>query len=128
MSEKFLPIFMKIDWGDGSYNTYDNDVFVKSRDKINIFKISPILTNTYIKEYYPSDSALYKNLTAQILIEYSNGDHTWVTIPINIRSYDYFESIYDLNIVNTNILPVSSNSLAYQLKTSEGGFIIELSN
>ena len=126
LSEKVLPIFLKVDWGDGNDNIYDNDIYVQSRDKVNIFTISPVLTDTYFKEYYPSETSLYKSLTAQVLVDYSNGDKTWIKIPIRIRTYDYFESIYDMTLTNTNILPLSTNNKEHQVIIDAGGFLVEL--
>ena len=123
LNEKVLPIYLQIDWGFGNVLTYDNNIYESGNP---IYKFSPILTNTYSYEYYPSSTAMYKSLSAQILVRYSNGDYTWFVIPIRIRSYDYSESIKDLDLINTNILPNDSNTSEHQLKTSEGGFIIEL--
>jgi hypothetical protein len=125
LSEKVLPIFLKIDWGDGRSQTFNNDVFKTGRENINIFKYSPLLTQIYSNEYYPSETSLYKSLTAQFLVNYSNGEFSWFVIPISIRSYDYFESIYDLQLINTNILPDITNPKEHQFKTDAGSFIID---
>jgi len=128
LSEKIIPINLKVDWGDGNSELYDNDIFVNSRDQVNIFRVSPLLTKIYEKDYFPSSTALYKNLTAQISVNYSNGDVGWFIIPIAIRSYDYFESIYDLKTYNCNILPISANSSEYQFITHIGKYVVELSD
>lgn len=126
LSENNLPIYLKIDWGDGKSEIFDNNIYVQSRDQINIFNYSPLLTQTFTHIYYPSETSLYKSLSAQVFVHYSNGDNTWFVIPINIRTYDYFESIYDLKLVNTNILPLSTNIKQHQFITGKDGFTVEL--
>jgi hypothetical protein len=126
LSEKNLPLYLKIDWGDGNSEIFDNDLYVKSRDKINIFNYSPLFTETFTHEYYPSATSLYKSLTAQVFVNYSNGDNSWFIIPIKIRTYDYFESIYNMTLINTNILPLSTNDKQHQFITDKDGFTIEL--
>lgn len=126
VNEVILPVFLKIDWGDGTSESFDNDLFQQGRTKVNIFRFSSILTETYSKDYYPSNTALYKSLTAQVFIDYSNGNNVWFLIPIKIRTYDYFESIYDLKLTNTNILPYAGNPTTHQLITGKDGTIIEV--
>lgn len=126
INEIILPMFLTIDWGDGIVESYDNDLYQQGRTKVNVFKFSSVLTETYTKEYYPSETTLYKNLTAQVLIDYTNGDAVWFLIPIQIRTSDYFESIYDLKLINTNILPYEGNPTSHQFITEKGGYGIEL--
>ncbi len=126
IDETFLPMYLKIDWGFGNPILFDNNVYREGNNLINVVKYSPILTDTYSYEYYPSSTALYKSLSAQVLIRYVNGDVSWIVIPIKIRTYGYSESIGDLTLINTNILPVEDNLSEHQLKTSVGGYVIDL--
>ncbi len=126
VDEKILPIYVTIDWGDGNRESHDNNVYIQGRENINIFKQNPVLSNIYTNQYYPSETALYRSLSAQVLIYYANGQKAWFICPISIRTYDYFESIGDIEIINTNLLPVNDNGIEYQLKTSEGHFTLEL--
>lgn len=126
INETILPAFLKIDWGDGNSQIFDNDLLRFGNNTVNILKFSPLLTDTYSKTYYPSSTSLYKSLTAQVLVNYINNDTVWIIIPIEIRTNDYFESIYDLNLINTNILPQESNTKEHQFITGSGGFLIEL--
>lgn len=127
VTESIVPIYAKIDWGDGEKPVvYDNDIYRLSQDTNNLFKFSPLLNNLYKHEYYPSTYALYKNLSAQVLINYSNGDKSWFIIPIEIRTYDHIESMGDINLINSNILPLSNNPIEYQLKALKNNQIIEL--
>jgi len=128
MDESFIPISIQIDWGDGNIDFYDNNVNIQDLTIVNNFNISPIFLNTYTHKYYPSINSLYKTLSGQILINYSNFDQSWVIFPIKIRTYDYFESIYDLKLVNTNILPYNNNPKQHQLITDVGKFLVEVRN
>ncbi len=124
--EPVLPVYVKIDWGIGNSTLYDNNIYRTGSNQINILKYSPILTNTYYNDYYPSETALYKSLSGQVLIRYSNGDITYIVIPIRIRTYGYSESIGDLTLINTNILPIENNISEHHLKTAVDGFILDL--
>lgn len=126
ISEKILPMYITIDWGDGKeLEIYDNNIYVKGRVN-NPLKLSPVLLRSYNYNYYPSSHALYKSLSAQVLINYINGDESWFVIPIQIRTYDYLESLGDLKLLNTNILPISGNPVEYQLMATKNNQIIEL--
>ncbi len=124
--EPVLPVYVKIDWGIGDSVLYDNNIYRTGSNQINIVRYSPILTDTYSNDYYPSETALYKSLSGQVLIRYSNGDITYIVIPIRIRTYGYSESIGDLTLINTNILPIETNVSEHQLKTAVDGYILDL--
>lgn len=125
--ESIIPNYVKINWGlTVDSIIYDNDVYSSGRDDINTLRFSKVLNDTYSFEYYPSSTSLYKNLSAQVLVNYTNGDNAWFIIPIQIRTYDYFESIGDIKLINTNILPLSGNPLEYQLASTNDNQLIEL--
>jgi hypothetical protein len=123
ITERIIPINIQIDWGDGVIENFDKNNI--SLTTINVFKFSPLLLQTYTHIYTPSETSLYKSLSAQIIINYCNGDYTWFVIPIKIRTYDYFESIGDILIQNTNIMPID-NVKEHQMIISKGGYTIEL--
>lgn len=125
INEDIPPTNIQFDWGDGNIENFD----VNSIEPIgiNIFKLSPLLKDGYIHIYYPSETALYKSLSAQILIHYCNGQYAWFIQPIKIRTFDYFESIGDMDLVNTTILP-SNNTKEYQLLTHKNQYAIELTD
>ena len=100
--ERTLPIYMKIDWGDGDVQIYNNNIYDSAIN--SIIRYSPLLTNVYTKQYYPSATSLYKTLSAQLLINYSDGHYSWFIIPLKIRTYDYFDSIGDIKLQNTSII------------------------
>jgi len=113
-----------IDWGDTPPEVYDISNIYNSSNIILTSTSQPLL-GTYTHEYFPSSYALYKSLFAQILVNYSNGNYCWFIIPIKIRTYDYFESIYDMTLINTNILPSERNLKEHQFITAVGGYSLE---
>lgn len=125
INEDVPPTNVQFDWGDGLIENFDvNSIFPEG---INIFKMSPLLKDGYTHIYYPSETALYKSLSAQVLIHYCNGRYAWFIQPIRIRTFDYFESIGDLSLINTNIYPIG-NTKEHQLMTHKNQYAIELSS
>lgn len=126
ISERIIPIYVKMNWGDGNEEQYDTNNIYSKDGVVNPLKFSPLLSQTYNHEYFPSETSLYKSLSAQFLVEFSDGNYCWFVQPIEIKTYDYFESIEDLKILNFNILPDELNSKEYQFKTKKDGYLIEL--
>lgn len=130
ITEEFIPTYLKIDWGDGSTDTYNNSLYKNYREvsilnEVLYGKYSSIFAETINHIYYPSSSARYKSLSAQVLIEYSDGNYSWFVIPIKIITGDYFETIFDLKHVGVNLLPLSANTKLHTFSTDAGGFLIE---
>lgn len=126
VNEKTLPIYLKINWGVGTSVLYDNDVSRLDSNSLNLLSYSPLFNKTYSFEYYPSKTALYRDLSAQLLIKYADGNYTWIVIPIRVKTSGYTDSVGDLTLINTNILPKEGNTAEHQLKTSVDGYLIEL--
>ena len=128
--EDVLPISLQINWGDNNILYYDNDLY-KIYKKESIIpeviygKFSKILQNTYSFEYYPSKTATYKKMTAQFLLKYTNKDTTLITIPIEIRSADYFESVYDMKLISSHVLP-DDGVKTHKFLTKKGKYIVEV--
>ncbi len=131
--ESYIPLGMDVDWGDGKVIHFDNNTYKNYRtqsiiNEVLYGKVSSIFQNEYNNVYYPPEHTLFKNLSAQFYIKYSNGDRAWFIIPIEIRSYDYFEAIYDMKIIDTTILPLTSNNKKHTFATEKDGYIIEAYN
>lgn len=123
---------VRVDWGDGS-DIYENDGshrMIYREDSIidevlyGVDNIQAINHHTY----KPATDTLYKLLTAQAAVEYSNGDMSIFNIPISVKAEGFYDVIDDLNIVDTNIIDVESNNINYILSTLGDGYIIETSN
>lgn len=128
--EGALPLFLTINWGDGEtlrlQGSFTKDYRVESIiPEILYNKFSSLLSNDRNHLYYPSTFARYKKLSAEINIEYINGDICSIIQPIKIITADYFESIGDIKHIHTNILQVSGNNKQYIFSVDKGGFLIE---
>jgi hypothetical protein len=127
MNETILPLFLKIDWGFGDTIIYDNNIYkIGKTQSIIDGHYSPLFMDTYSNVYYPAPDSLSASLSAQVLVNYANGHVSYFLIPIIVKTYNYSQSIGDLTLINTNILPVEGNLSEHQLKTLSGGYIIEI--
>lgn len=130
ISEILYPTRLKINWGDGTidhfYNKFVKDYKVDSIIPEILYNKTSTITLTPVSHlYYPSKTARYKKLSAEVYFEYFNGDVCSIVQPLNIITSDYFESIGDLKHIHTNILPLSSNNKQFIFSTEKGGFLIE---
>lgn len=128
--EDVYPGSVHIDWGDGYTESISNEFFKRYREtsiinEVIYGKFTKIPTTTYSHTFYPSATALYKSTTAQIRIDYVNGSNYTFNVPITIRSGDYYETIFDLDLVSTAIMPLSSNIKSYTFATEQGSYILE---
>ena len=127
IDKTYLPFFLKIDWGFNNPIIIENDIYNDITNQILESNFNNVLFKDEISyEYYPSSTSLYKKLSAQVLVKYSNSEYSYFIVPISIRTYGYTESIGDMELLNTNILPTSDNNAEHQIKTSSSGYIIEL--
>lgn len=121
LNKSIMPIYVQIDWGFGDVLTFDNNI--DSQQPSNFI---PVFTELYSTIYYPSPTSLYLNLSAQVLVRYATGDIAWFIIPIKIRTYGFSESVGDLTLINTNILPVEENLSEHQFRTSQNDYIVSV--
>jgi hypothetical protein len=120
--DDILPLYIKIVWGDGKITIEQNNIFETGRENSHLLNPNPVFTKTYTHEFFPSGSSLYKLLSAYVYVEYSNGDQSIFTLPITIRTYDVFDSLEDIKILNCNL--IDGNKIEYQLLSKNG--IIEI--
>lgn len=128
--EDILPTSLKINWGDNNILYYDNDLYKLYRKESIIpevlyGKFSKIFQTTYSFDYYPSKIATYKQMTSQFLIKYTNKDTTLITIPILIKSSEYFDSVYDIKLISSQILP-EDGFKSHKFLTHNGSYIAEV--
>lgn len=129
LSEIYLPLCFKIDWGDGVSETFQNDLF-KDYTKDSIIsevlygKFSPLFARTFSHRYLPSISSNTKSITAILVMVYPNDNSNTFTIPITISTYDYFEAVGDIKLKNTNI--TEDGNKEHQFITEIGGSLIEI--
>ena len=130
--EDVLPLSLKINWGDDNILYYDNDLYKNYRtesviNEIIYGKFSKILQQEYSFDYYPSTTHTYKRTKVQFLIEYTNNNKSLITLPIEIRSSDYFESVGDIKMISTHVIP-EDNIKLHKFITDKYNYIVETSN
>lgn len=130
--EDVLPLSLKINWGDDNILYYDNDMYKNYRNEsiineIIYGKFSKILQQEYSFDYYPSTTHTYKRTKVQFLIEYTNNNKSLITLPIEIRSSDYFESVGDIKMISTHVIP-EDNIKLHKFITDKYNYIVETSN
>jgi hypothetical protein len=130
ISESEIPMYLRINWGDGESaifeNSFSKDYRVDSIiPEILYNKISSILSNEVSHLYYPSETSRYKLLSAEVNIEYINGDKCSIVQPFKIITSDYFESIGDMKHIYANIMQVSDNNKQFIFSVDKGGFLVE---
>ena len=130
--EDVLPLSLKINWGDDNILYYDNDLYKNYRNEsvineIIYGKFSKLLQQEYSFDYYPSTTHTYKKTKVQFLIEYTNNNKSLITLPIEIRSSDYFESVGDIKMISTHVIP-EDNIKLHKFITDKYNYIVETSN
>ena len=129
-----FPNYIAFNWGDGSsveepelsiYKNYRTDSIYSE-----ILKgPSPLFLNkNYSHIYYPSNIALNKSVTLRINIEYVTGAVTKLTVPVNIRTAGYHESVEDMEVVGLDLLDNDVNSSRYTLLTKKDNYLLQVDN
>jgi hypothetical protein len=120
---------ISINWGDGVESVFSNRLFKNYRTE-SIFpeltagKFSSIF-NEEINHKYNLSNSIYTLLTCQVLIEFVNNKHNLYIIPITFKTYEFFDAIGELFLVNTNLLPLPGNNVKMTFMTSINNQIIE---
>ena len=129
-----FPNYIAFNWGDGSsveepelsiYKNYRTDSIYSE-----ILKgPSPLFLNkNYSHIYYPSNIALNKSVTLRINIEYVTGAVTKLTVPVNIRTAGYHESVEDMEVVGLDLFNTDVNSSRYTLLTKKDNYLLQVDN
>lgn len=121
VSEKSLPLFLHVDWGDGNSLSVENDIFLKKTTTFN--RYTSFFYDEYSNMYYPSDTSLSQRLTAVYTIKYCDNDISKFTIPILITNDTYENTVDDVYLVNT---VVETDRKIHQLVSKKEGHLIEL--
>jgi len=130
ISEQIIPLYLTINWGDGNIEYFDNTLYRNYRTESIFNEVlynvrSSVLLNVASHTYYPSVSARFKQLSAEILIQYIDGLVCSIVQPFKITTGDYFETVGDMKHLKTNILPTDTNKKQFVFSVDRGGFLIE---
>ena len=126
-----FPNYVAIDWGDDSGIEEPEITIYRNYKTQSIFPeirkgASPVFFNEpYNHIYFPSKTALKKEMTMRVNVGYINGQTTKFTIPLNIRTEGYAQTIEDLDLLNTSLLNTEDNNSVYTFLTKKDNFVIQ---
>ena len=129
-----FPNYIAFNWGDGSSVEEPQLTICKDYRTSSIYSEvlkgpSPIFLNKdYSHIYYPSNIALNKSVTLRINIEYVTGAVTKLTVPVNIRTAGYHETVEDMEVVGLDLLDSDLNSSRYTLLTKKDNYLLQVDN
>ncbi len=120
-------ISIAINWGDGTDTEYHiNDFFAGQADSLNTisFGYDYTIIKPYSYQYSPSNTALTRLLSAQLLVNYYDNTSCRFLIPINITNPSLVNKVGDLNIIGVNTLTLSDEYII-SLHTANDGYVID---
>jgi len=126
-----FPNYLAINWGDGSGLEEPDVTIYRDYKTTSIFPeiehgASPVFFNKLYKHiFYPSSTALKKTLTMRVNVGYINGSTSRFTIPINVRTEGYYETIEDLDLLNVSLLNKGDNNSIFTFLTKKDNFVIQ---
>ena len=129
-----FPNYIAFNWGDGSSVEEPQLTICKDYRTSSIYSEvlkgpSPIFLNKdYSHIYYPSNIALNKSVTLRINIEYVTGAVTKLTVPVNIRTAGYHQTVEDMEVVGLDLLDNEMNSSRYTLLTKKDNYLLQVDN
>jgi hypothetical protein len=119
IDSSIIPKLLHINWGDGTIDEYENDVFkgnIYENNYAEVFKI-------YEHSYYPSSTSKNIELSATFKITYLNNQISTFVIPLKIENDSYENVIEDIFLINTIFY---KNYKIHQFVTKKDGYLIEL--
>ena len=126
-----FPDYVAINWGDNSEIEEPETTIYRDYKTQSIFPeikrgASPVFFNELYKHiFYPSKTALKKEMTMRVNIGYINGTTTKFSIPLNVRTEGYFQTIEDLDLLNVSLLDSEDNNSIYTFLTKKDNFVIQ---
>jgi len=129
-----FPNYIAINWGDGSPVLEPDITIFRNYKTQSIYPevlegTSPVFLNTDYKHiYYPSSFALKKSMTLRVNIGYVTGSVTKLTVPLEIRSESYYDTIGDMEVVGIDLLNDQNNSSRFSFLTKKDNYVIQMDN
>jgi hypothetical protein len=108
-------LFLEIEWGDGSSREHYQKDLVFDYKEESIFdellygKVGGSIATFYTHNFFNNLTSYNIALSSQLLLTFSNGVVIHVIQPISVFKNSYYDEIGDLNILNTQVTPVTSN-------------------
>lgn len=129
------PLFLNIEWGDGSdptiigcdftANQFNSDS-INAATQVQNVQLFDVLVRKYSHIYTPSTTSLTKQLSCYISVEHINtNDVTRFIIPFKIITPSFYNKIQDMRILQTNI--IQNNKVLFTIGTEKDSSILETS-
>jgi hypothetical protein len=124
--EDFKVDILTINWGDGSLTeTYKRDIFFNYRtssifDEVLYGKIGGSVLSVYNHDYINQTSNYGVPYTLNIVIQKNNGKYISIQQPISSYWGSYYDDLSDLNILDTQVLPLTGNNSFISLESGNG--------
>lgn len=134
IKKEILPIYVDINWGDGSEILVPEIKVIREYRKESIIEeilnefAPPFLTDSYKHIYYPSSTSLSKQLSCVVNVVYPTSDTYTFIIPIDVRTDSFYESIEDLKLIDVNIYNTEQNTTNYVFASKKTSHILELNS
>jgi hypothetical protein len=115
-------------WGDGSDDEhYVNDFFAETTDVIKgiTFGYDYNIITDYYHQYSPSNIALTKVLSAQVLANYYDDTSCRFVIPIDITNPSLINKVGDLNLLSIASVDPITDEYLLTLHAKNGGYIVD---
>ena len=124
--EDFKVDILTINWGDGSLTeTYKRDIFFNYRtssifDEVLDGKLGGSVLSVYNHDYINQTSNYGVPYTLNIVIQKNNGKYISIQQPISSYWGSYYDDLSDLNILDTQVLPLTGNNSFISLESGNG--------
>ncbi len=124
--EDFKVDILTINWGDGSLTeTYKRDIFFNYRtssifDEVLYGKLGGSVLSVYNHDYINQTSNYGVPYTLNIVIQKNNGKYISIQQPISSYWGSYYDDLSDLNILDTQVLPLTGNNSFISLESGNG--------
>tara|TARA_R100000008_G_scaffold68325_2_gene45524 strand:+ start:4512 stop:5984 length:1473 start_codon:yes stop_codon:yes gene_type:complete len=126
-----FPDYLAIDWGDDSGLEEPDITIFRNYKTQSIYPeirkgASPVFFNTPYKHiFFPSKTALKKSMTMRVNVGYINGSTTKFTIPLNVRTEGYHQTVEDLDLLNVSMLDNEDSNSIFTYLTKKDNFVIQ---
>lgn len=116
---------LTIKWGDGTENLVrKRNIFFDYRtesifEEVENGKIGGTLLASYSHDYYNNYNNYGADFYTQIILEWEDGAFTYIIQPLTILYDSFYDSVKEINVLSTQILPVTSNKTFINLETKD---------
>jgi len=117
---------LTINWGDTSLpETYKRDIFFNYRttsifNEVLYGKLGGSILGVYTHDYINQTDAYKVTYNLNIVIQKNNGKYIFIQQPIHSYWGSYYDDLTNLSILDTQVLPLTSNNSFVSLEGGNG--------